>query len=128
MLPPLVTADDLQARLPSDWQAGDATRVEAAIEDASALVRDTAGVTWVVDGVVTDLPDLVRTIVIEVARRSLNRSFVYGAEGDGAAQEVGGLYLKGDERARLLAAVELPPAPTFGSARLSSPPLFGYTT
>lgn len=104
-LPPLATVAELSARLPVSVDLGDATRAAAVLEDASALVRDEAGATWVDSvGALTVVPDVVRMIVLEVAGRALNRSFVYGAEGEGA-REVGGLYLKGDEKRRLNAAV-----------------------
>jgi len=104
-LPPLATVDELSARLPVGVDLGDNARAAAALEDASTLVRDEAGATWVDDlGVLTVVPDVVRMIVLEVAGRALNRSFVYGAEGEGAT-EVGGLYLKSDEKRRLNAAV-----------------------
>jgi len=105
MLPPLATVDDLSARLPVGVDLGDNARAAAALEDASTLVRNEAGAEWVdALGALTVVPDIVRMIVLEVAGRALNRSFVYGADGEGAT-EVGGLYLKGDEKRRLNAAV-----------------------
>jgi len=104
-LPSLATVEELSARLPVGVDILDDTRAAAALEDASTLVRDEAGATWVDTlGALIVVPDVVRMIVLEVAGRALNRSFVYGAEGEGA-QELGGLYLKSDEKRRLNAAV-----------------------
>ncbi len=77
--------------------------------DASTLVRDEAGTTWVVDvaavePVLTAVPDVVVMVVLEVARRALNRSFVYGAENEDDRDA--GLYLKSDEKRRINATVE----------------------
>lgn len=123
MLPPLATLDDLRLRLPADVDIEDTSRAAAALEDASALVRDEAKTTWTdAAGDIFEVPEIVRTIVLQVALRSLDRSFVYGADGQ-VQQQDGGLYLKADEKARL-AAARRPPASTFGSARLSTP--FGW--
>ena len=104
MLPPLATIDQLAARLPADVPLDDQARAEAALTDASALVRDEAGATWVDStGALTAVPDIVVVIVLEVAFRALDRSFTYGENGEARAN--GGLYLKADEKQRLNAAV-----------------------
>lgn len=98
-LPPLVSPVELTRRLPSGELIEDTDRVAAAVEDASTLVRDEAGATWVDDtGSLTAVPDVVRMITLEVARRALNRSFLFGAEGDDRDT---GLFLRADEKRRL---------------------------
>lgn len=102
-LPALASVADLDARLPAELSsAGDESRAQAALDDASALIRDEAGVTWVdAMSVLLTVPDIVVTITLEVARRALNRSFTYGAENEDSRDS--GLFLKADEKRRLAA-------------------------
>lgn len=107
-LPPLASVADLEARLPTGdlTESDDVRRAEAALADASALVRSEAGRTWVGDDDELDgVPDIVTTVVLAVAQRRLNGSFTYGS--DGTAQQDFGLYLKRDERAAIRSAIGL---------------------
>lgn len=74
-LPPLATVADLETRLgvPVGSLAGaDLARAGAALDDASALIRDEAGKSWVdEDGATVTAPEAVRT----VARRSALREY-----------------------------------------------------
>ena len=125
MLPPLATVEQLVDHLPVDVTLDDQTRAEAALTAASTLVRDEAKTTWVdTAGNLEPVPDIVVVITLAVAARSLNRSFVYGAEDD-APTPPGGLYLKADEKRRL--AVFRGTRAAFGSARLASPAPFGWS-
>lgn len=98
-LPALATLADLDARLPTELRgAVDETRAQAALDDASALVRQEAGVAWTNEAgtALEDVPDIVATVVLEVARRALNRSFTYGAENEDSRDA--GLFLKASEK------------------------------
>lgn len=102
-LPALASVTELNVRLPAELAGTeDDTRAQAALDDASALVRDEAGITWTDDDdELEDVPDIVVTITLEVARRALNRSFVYGAENEDSRDA--GLFLKAEEKRRLAA-------------------------
>ena len=53
-------------------QTLDAARAGAALDDASALIRAEAGLTWADDdGELDEVPDLIATLCLKVARRSL---------------------------------------------------------
>lgn len=97
-LPALASIVDLNSRLPAELSnVDDESRAQAALDDASALVRQEAGLTWVdALNVLTTVPDVVVTITLEVARRALNRSFVYGAENEDDRDR--GLFLKASEK------------------------------
>lgn len=70
MLPAFATIDDLDARNPAGI-AGDETRAQAALDDASALIRSAAGKTWVDDdNELANVPDIVVTICCRAALRS----------------------------------------------------------
>jgi hypothetical protein len=64
MLPALATLDELEARLgvdPGSLSGPDRARAQAALDDASALVREESRRDWVdTDGVITAPPSLVR--------------------------------------------------------------------
>ena len=72
-LPPLASVAAFEKRLglsPGTLQGADLARAEAALEDASALVRDEAGRSWVdEDGAVTAPPAIV-TVTLKAARRA----------------------------------------------------------
>lgn len=70
MLPPLTTLSELEVRIgPQD----EAARAEAVLVDASNLVRDEAGKSWVDDAdVVTGVPDMIVTLVLKVAKRAID--------------------------------------------------------
>lgn len=70
-LPAFATIDDLGARLPGGIPTGDEARAQAALDDASALIRSIAGKTWTTDGALDDdVPDIILTIAVSAARRS----------------------------------------------------------
>jgi hypothetical protein len=73
MLPALATVADLEARLgldPDTLTGADKARAEAALNDASALVRYEARVDWVAeDGLTTTAPDVVVRVVLGAALR-----------------------------------------------------------
>jgi len=72
MLTPLATVEQFAARLPGGIGVDDYDRAEAALQDASALVRLEAQTTWVDEaGALTiDLPDVVVAVTIAAARRA----------------------------------------------------------
>ncbi|MCK9496597.1 MAG: hypothetical protein M0R75_14035 [Dehalococcoidia bacterium] len=72
MLPPLADLEALAARLGvSDLIGLDAGRGQAALDDASALIRQEADATWVDDeGQLEDVPDAVASICLAVAYRA----------------------------------------------------------
>lgn len=70
MLPPLTTLSELEIRAGAQDEAA---RAEAVLVDASSLIRDEAGKTWVNDlGNIADVPDMVVTLVLKVAKRALD--------------------------------------------------------
>ncbi len=72
VLPAFASTDDLSARLPGGLSDDDLTRAEAALSDASALIRAEAGKTWVDDLLaLSGVPDVVVSITIAAARRAL---------------------------------------------------------
>lgn len=70
MLPPLASLDDLEVRA---GRQDEVARAEAVLVDASNLVRDEAGKTWVDDlGALAGVPDMVATLVLKVAKRAID--------------------------------------------------------
>ena len=72
-LPALVSLEDLVARLVTEpASGGEEARAQAALDDASTLVRSVAGETWVDDEneLVEDVPDPVQTVVLAAAKRA----------------------------------------------------------
>lgn len=71
MLPLLASIGQFQARLAGGIEEDDWARAEAALRDASALVRVETGLTWVdATGQLADVPDVVVAVVIAAARRA----------------------------------------------------------
>lgn len=110
MLPPFASLPDFEARLGRTLAVGEETaRAEAALADASAIIRAEAGVTWASNGALTsDLPDSIVTITLAVARRVFDNPQGLQAE----TESLGGhshteqwanastdVYLKASERA-----------------------------
>lgn len=85
-LPPLASVAAFEKRLglsPGALQGADLARAEAALEDASALVRDEAGRSWVdEDGAVTAPPAVV-TVTLKAARREYVNPNGYTSEQTG---------------------------------------------
>lgn len=71
MLPRLASIQQFAARLPGGVNDDDLLRAEATLDDASALVRAEAGVTWVnASGELENVPDVIVTVVCAAARRA----------------------------------------------------------
>lgn len=69
-LPPLASVADLEARTGVAYEGVELARVGAALNDASALVREEARRDWVdVDGVAITAPASVVTVVVSAALR-----------------------------------------------------------
>lgn len=99
-LAPLAEVDDLQARLGRTLSTDERVRAAAAIEDASALVREEARRTWAGETV----PGAIRAVVLRVARREftnpdsrVNRQI--GPFSETYSAQAGTAYLTDDERA-----------------------------
>lgn len=69
-LPALVGFEAFAARIAGGVSDADRVRAEALLEDASALVRKEAGATWVTGDAVVDVPEIVVTITVAVAKRA----------------------------------------------------------
>lgn len=70
-LPPFASVDDVSARLPAGETVEDA-RAEAALDDASAIIRAVARKDWVTeDELDADVPDVLLTICCRAAVRAL---------------------------------------------------------
>lgn|SRR5690606_2766567 len=104
---PLATVADLEARLGREFDETETARATALLEDASALVRDVAGKTWI-DPETEELlpvPGSIRWVVLRAAERAVRNPEGFSAEsaGDYSYQRTGvqpGIYLtEGEERA-----------------------------
>lgn len=104
---PLADVPDLEARLGRAITGDELGRIEALLDDASALVRDVAGKTWLdpVTGALLSVPGSVRWVVLRAAERAVRNPEGFSAESDGdySYQRIGvepGVYLTaGEERA-----------------------------
>lgn len=76
MLPALATLDELEARLgvdPGSLSGPDSARAQAALDDASALVREESRRDWVdTDDAITAPPSLVRVVLGAALRNFRN--------------------------------------------------------
>jgi hypothetical protein len=76
-LPAFVTVEELAARMPGGLADADRARAQAALDDASTLIRLEAGTAWAADGTIDfgDLDDwkqdVVTAVAIAAARRAL---------------------------------------------------------
>jgi len=102
MTPPLATPEELEYRIGREFTDAELPRVEAALDDASALVRAEAGVDWIDPdtGLVTGLPDVIKTVVLRVAERIVRNPQGFRSESAGDysfqrydADDGGGPYL-----------------------------------
>jgi hypothetical protein len=87
-LPALASLNELEARLglDSNTLAGaDKARAQAALDDASALVRLEAGQSWVVAGALSAVPDVISRVVLGAAMRNWINP-------DGVVQETAGPF------------------------------------
>lgn len=97
---PLATVADLEARLGREFDASELPRISALLDDASALVRDVAGKTWI-DPETDELlpvPGSIRWVVLRAAERAVRNPEGFSSEsaGDYSYQRTGvqpGVYL-----------------------------------
>jgi hypothetical protein len=111
-LPALATAQDLERRLGRVLEAPfEVSRVEALLDDVSALVRDEAGTDWVdADGALVAVPASIRSVVLRSVERAIRNPDGFSAESDGdySYQRTGvqdGAYLTDAERAIIRRAI-----------------------
>lgn len=106
LLPPLADVADLEVRLDRTFTDAEGPRIEALIDDVSAMVRLVAGKTWVdpLDATQVIAPDIVRVIVLRAAARYINNPGGFSAESAGdysyqrnGLDERGGLFLTDEE-------------------------------
>lgn len=72
MLPAFATIADLEARLDETFSEAEQVRAQAALDDASALIRAEANKTWVTEGELDDdLHAVLLAITVAVVRRVL---------------------------------------------------------
>lgn len=104
-LPALATLEALEVRLGGSLD--DEDRAQAALDDASALVRSIAGKTWVTNDVLdTDIPDIIATITLRAARRAYTNPNDHSSETIGnSSVGFGAVYLTVEERSAVLAAI-----------------------
>lgn len=108
---PLATVEDVESRLARQFTVDETTRVTALLDDASALVRDEAGRTWLdVNGVLEAVPAAVRAVVLRAVERAVRNPQGFSAEsaGDYSYQRTGveqGVYLTEQERKILRRAI-----------------------
>lgn len=104
----LASVQDVEQRLgraiPDN--SGELGRVTALLDDASALVRDAAGTTWIdADGGSLPVPNTIRYVVLRAVERAIRNPDGFSAESDGdySYQRTGvepGVYLtEGEEKA-----------------------------
>lgn len=111
-LPALATPQELERRLGRTLEATfEIPRVEALLDDVSALVRDEAGTDWVdADGVLIAIPASIRSVVLRSVERAVRNPQAFSAESDGdySYQRTGvqdGAYLTDAERAIIRRAI-----------------------
>lgn len=102
---PLADITDIEARLGRTFSGDELTRVEALLDDASALVRDEAGLTWIDPGtgLLTTVPGSIRVVVLRSVERAVRNPQGFSAEsaGDYSYQRNNvepGVYLTDSER------------------------------
>lgn len=105
-LPALATVEDLEVRL---GRSCDRARAQAALVDASALIRAEAGETWVGDdNELAGVPDVVVALALKVARRSMQNPEGYTSETVGpfsVGLPASDAYLRDDEKRAIRKAV-----------------------
>ena len=120
--PALATTDDLEAR---GVNTSDASRAQAALDDASAFIRDVASPEdWLDDdGNLETVPDIVVAICCRAVQRSLDNPQAVQAEGIGSynvtfANSSPDVYLTKAERASIRRAAG---KSTLGAVTIESP-------
>lgn len=108
----LASVSDIEARLGRSFVSDELGRVAALLDDASALVRDEAGRTWLdpVTGAPTVVPGSIRAVVLRAVERAVRNPQGFSAEaaGDYSYQRTDvepGVYLTDRERAVIRRAV-----------------------
>jgi len=109
---PLATVADLEARLGRQFEESELPRIEALLDDASALARDVAGKTWI-DPETEELlpvPGSIRWAVLRAAERAVRNPDGFSAEtaGDYSYQRTGvqpGVYLTEAEERSIRKAI-----------------------
>lgn len=103
-LPAFARPDDLAARLGRSFDELENARAQAALEDASAIIRAEAGKNWVTDGALdADIPDIVTVVCLTVARRVVENPEGFtemhlGDSGGALANATGDVYLTTNEK------------------------------
>lgn len=103
-LPPFADVDDLADRIPGGIKDDDIARAEAALDDASTLIRAEAGKDWA-----SDFPDIVFTVTLRAALRAftnpagLQQESVQGWSGSFANSSTD-VYLTSNEKRLVRAA------------------------
>lgn len=102
----LASVLDIEARLGRTFVDDELGRVVALLEDASALVRDEAGRTWIdpTTGALTGVPGSIRAVVLRMVERAVRNPQGFSSEsaGDYSYQRNNvdqGVYLTDAERA-----------------------------
>ena len=97
---PLASIADLEARFGATFTGTELARATALLDDASALARDVAGITWIDPdtGDLLAVPGSVRWAVLRAAERAIRNPEGYSSEsaGDYSFQRTGvqpGVYL-----------------------------------
>lgn len=113
--PALAEVQDLEYRIGREFGVHELSRVEAVLDDASALVRDEAGRTWVDDitGNLTSVPASIRAVVLRVAERVMRNPQGFKSESGGdysyqRADGAVGVYLTDQERQIIRRAIRRP--------------------
>lgn len=104
-LPAFATLPQFAARIPGGVPGEDEKRAQAALDDASALIRSEAGKNWTTtdDELDADIPDVITTVCIAAARRAfINPEGVRREAVGDTSQEYdtanGDVYLKAAEK------------------------------
>lgn len=112
-LPALASTDALGVRLGGTLDGADLSRAQAALDDASTLIRAIAGTDWVIDDdppvLATDLPDIVASVCLAVAERKYRNPDALRSEQLGSYQVAydsgSGIFLTTDEAALIRRAI-----------------------
>jgi hypothetical protein len=128
VLQSLASVDDMAVRLGYPLVDAEADRAQAALDDASELIRDVAGITWADDaGELVGVPLTVRSICLAAALRSFTnpQALVQRTIGDSARSydrsgREGGevVYLTDEEERRIKRAAG---GSTFASVQMYNP-------
>lgn len=98
--PALASIEAFEVRL-GRTLGDDEDRAQAALEDASALIRLEANKTWVTGNTIdSDVPDVIVSICLRAARRAFENPSELSSEAIGNFQQawrIGNVYLTSDE-------------------------------